>query len=212
MKLISWNVRHLNDHLDAFEFFVSDRRTDVFAFQELTERHIDVLRTMEGYELYLAEDFIERENVYYLGLPASLNESNHQVWPINRIRRVSGSLIGRRNAWVECLSPQSLTVLLDDPSITIAKVHLSAASSPIQRALHSGDIVLVDLSRKPPAPPGIFVLFDGMGIVAERLENISDNDPPKVRIISDNTFNSAYERTADEVNIIGRIRWFAREI
>jgi hypothetical protein len=33
-----------------------------------------------------------------------------------------------------------------------------------------------------------------------------------VRVISDNTFYSAYERTADEISIIGRIRWFAREI
>ena len=78
--------------------------------------------------------------------------------------------------------------------------------------LNSGDVVLVDLSRKSPTPPGIFVLFDGMGLVAKRLENIPNNDPPKVRVISDNTFYSPYERTADEVSIIGRIRWFAREI
>ena len=78
--------------------------------------------------------------------------------------------------------------------------------------LNSGDVVLVDLSRKSPTPPGIFVLFDGMGLVAKRLENIPNNDPPKVRVISDNTFYRPYERTADEVSIIGRIRWFAREI
>ena len=78
--------------------------------------------------------------------------------------------------------------------------------------LQSGDVVLVDLSRKSPTPPGIFVLFDGMGLVAKRLEHIPNNDPPKVRVISDNTFYSPYERSADEVSIIGRIRWFAREI
>lgn len=78
--------------------------------------------------------------------------------------------------------------------------------------LQSGDVVLVDLSRKSPTPPGIFVLSDGMGLVAKRLEHIPNNDPPKVRVISDNTFYSPYERSADEVSIIGRIRWFAREI
>lgn len=78
--------------------------------------------------------------------------------------------------------------------------------------LHSGDVVLVDLAKRSPTPPGIFVLFDGMGLVAKRLEHIPNNDPPKVRVISDNAFYSAYERTADEVSIIGRIRWFAREI
>ena len=78
--------------------------------------------------------------------------------------------------------------------------------------LHTGDVVLVDLARRKPTPPGIFVLFDGMGLVAKRLEHIPNHDPPKVRVISDNTFYSVYERTAEEINIVGRIRWFAREI
>ena len=78
--------------------------------------------------------------------------------------------------------------------------------------LHSGDVVLVDLSRRSPTPPGIFVLFDGMGLVAKRLEHIPNNDPPRVRVISDNTFYGPYERTAEEISIVGRIRWFARQL
>ena len=78
--------------------------------------------------------------------------------------------------------------------------------------LQDRDIVLVDTSRRSPTPPGIFVLHDGMGLVAKRLEHIPNSDPPRVRIISDNTFYSPYEGLADEVNIIGRIRWFAREM
>ena len=78
--------------------------------------------------------------------------------------------------------------------------------------LHSGDVVLVDMARRSPTPPGIFILFDGMGLVAKRLEYIPNNDLPKFRVISDNTFYSPYERTADEINIVGRIRWFAREL
>jgi phage repressor protein C with HTH and peptisase S24 domain len=78
--------------------------------------------------------------------------------------------------------------------------------------LHHGDVVLVDLARRAPTPPGIFVLHDGMGLVAKRLDHIPNTDPPRVRIISDNPLYSPYEGTAEEVNIIGRIRWFAREI
>jgi phage repressor protein C with HTH and peptisase S24 domain len=78
--------------------------------------------------------------------------------------------------------------------------------------LHHGDIVLVDLARRAPTPPGIFVLHDGMGLVAKRLDHIPNSEPPRVRIISDNPLYSPYEGTAEEVNIIGRIRWFAREI
>jgi phage repressor protein C with HTH and peptisase S24 domain len=32
------------------------------------------------------------------------------------------------------------------------------------------------------------------------------------RVISDNPLYAPYERSAEEVNIVGRIRWFAREI
>ena len=78
--------------------------------------------------------------------------------------------------------------------------------------LLDGDTVLVDMNQKSPLPPGIFVLHDGMGLVVKRLEHIPNSDPPAVRVISDNSLYSAYERTADEVNIIGRIRWFAREL
>jgi len=68
------------------------------------------------------------------------------------------------------------------------------------------------MTRRAPNPPGIFVLDDGMGLVAKRLEHIANSDPPAVRVISDNGFYSPYERTADEIHIVGRIRWFAREI
>ena len=48
--------------------------------------------------------------------------------------------------------------------------------------------------------------------VAKRLEHIPNSDPPRVRIISDNPLYKPYEGSGDEVNIIGRIRWFAREM
>jgi len=89
-------------------------------------------------------------------------------------------------------------------------VHVEGDS--MRPTLEDGDTVLVDMNQKSPVPPGIFVLHDGMGLVAKRLEHIPNSDPPAVRVISDNGLYSPYERTADEVNIIGRIRWFAREI
>jgi phage repressor protein C with HTH and peptisase S24 domain len=42
----------------------------------------------------------------------------------------------------------------------------------MMRSLHDGDIVLVDLGRRTTTPPGIFVLHDGMGLVAKRLEHV----------------------------------------
>ena len=53
-------------------------------------------------------------------------------------------------------------------------------------------------------PPGIFVLFDGLGLVAKWLEHVANSDPPTVRTISDNPVYAPHERSA-----VGRIRWFA---
>jgi phage repressor protein C with HTH and peptisase S24 domain len=78
--------------------------------------------------------------------------------------------------------------------------------------LLDGDTVLVDMTRRAPNPPGIFVLDDGLGLVAKRLEHVPNSDPPAVRIISDNPVYSPYERSGEEIKIVGRIRWFAREI
>lgn len=48
-----------------------------------------------------------------------------------------------------------------------------------------------------------FVLF-------ECLEHVANSEPPLVRLISDNRVYAPYGRLADEVTIIGRIRWFAK--
>lgn len=75
--------------------------------------------------------------------------------------------------------------------------------------LRSGDKVIVHIGRTEPSPPGIFILFDGIGLVAKRLEFMEGSDPPTVRISSSNTSYPPYERTVDEINIVGRIvgRW-----
>lgn len=82
----------------------------------------------------------------------------------------------------------------------------------MEPTLCAGDMILIDITKKSPTPPGIFVLFDGFGLVAKRLEFISNTNPPAIRILSDNPQYSAYERTIDELHIVGRVVWFAREL
>lgn len=89
---------------------------------------------------------------------------------------------------------------------------MTVEGDSMEPTLHDGDTVLVDMTRRAPNPSGIFVLDDGMGLVAKRLQHVPNSDPPAVRVISDNRHYPEYERTADEVHIVGRIRWFAREI
>ncbi|MFN4130042.1 MAG: hypothetical protein ACK4GC_09535 [Paracoccaceae bacterium] len=57
---------------------------------------------------------------------------------------------------------------------------------------------------------GICVLDDGVGLVAHRREHIPNGDPPAVRVISNNKLYPEHERTAEDIRVIGRIRWFAR--
>jgi transcriptional regulator with XRE-family HTH domain len=78
--------------------------------------------------------------------------------------------------------------------------------------LTSDDRVMVNTFDRVPSPGGVFALWDGLGLVVKRLEYIPNSDPTTVRIISDNAHHGTYERTLDEVNIIGRVIWFARRL
>lgn len=82
----------------------------------------------------------------------------------------------------------------------------------MEPTLYDGDIVLVDISRKHPTPPGIFMLFDGLGPVAKRLEFVTNSTPPSVHVLSDNARYSAYTRPLAELQIVGRIIWFGRKL
>ncbi len=77
--------------------------------------------------------------------------------------------------------------------------------------LLDGDVLLVDLTRNKPSPPGIFVLDDGVGLVVKRLE-LTGTEPMNLRILSDNTNYSAYERTIRDASIVGRVIWFSRKL
>jgi len=78
--------------------------------------------------------------------------------------------------------------------------------------LSTGDRILIDTSQRVPVPPGIFVIWDGMGLVAKRVEHVPHSDPPTVVIKSVNPEYQTYERDAEEVNIIGRVIWAAKRL
>ena len=61
-----------------------------------------------------------------------------------------------------------------------------------------------------PSPPGIFILNNGVGLVAKRIEIIPSTTPQMLRISLENSAYSSYQRRIDEVHIIGLVVWFAR--
>jgi hypothetical protein len=64
---------------------------------------------------------------------------------------------------------------------------------------------MLDYSQTRPSPPGIFILDDGVGLVAKRIEIIPSTTPQMLRISSENSAYSSYQRRIDEVHIIGRV-------
>lgn len=71
--------------------------------------------------------------------------------------------------------------------------------------LWSGQRVMVDIQDKTPSPPGIFVVFDGLGLVIKYIEVVANSEPIRVRISSAHLAFKPYERNLDEAYINGRV-------
>lgn len=78
--------------------------------------------------------------------------------------------------------------------------------------LEEGDTVMVDFAQTQPSPPGIFIIDDGVGLVAKRLDPIPNTNPQMLRLTSENSAYTNYHRRLDEVNIVGRVVWLARTL
>ena len=78
--------------------------------------------------------------------------------------------------------------------------------------LSSGDRIMIDVSRNLPSPPGIFVIWDGLGLVAKRIEHVPHSDPPRLVLKSLNPEYDSYERSAEEIRIVGRAVWVSRRL
>jgi len=78
--------------------------------------------------------------------------------------------------------------------------------------LFSGDRVMVNTGDRNPTPDGVFCLWDGFGVLVKRVQRIPNTDPPSLRISSDNESTQSFERTAEEVHIIGRVVCYLRRL
>ncbi|MFT8587083.1 S24 family peptidase [Acetobacter papayae] len=87
---------------------------------------------------------------------------------------------------------------------TLAIVRVAGDS--MEPDYQAGDRVLVDTAHRAPSPPGVYVLWDGFGLVLKRLELLPGmEEPRRVRIMSINPAYSTYELTLDEISINGRV-------
>ena len=56
-------------------------------------------------------------------------------------------------------------------------------------------------------PPGFFVIWDGMGLVAKRIEHVPQSDPSKLLLGSLNPAYDSHECLAEEIHVVGRAVW-----
>ena len=88
---------------------------------------------------------------------------------------------------------------------------ITVLGDSMEPTLLPGQRVLVDTTDRRPSPPGVFVVWDGLGLVVKRVQLLPHTDPPRVKITSDNQNYEPYERTLDEAYIQGRVigqwRW-----
>jgi len=82
----------------------------------------------------------------------------------------------------------------------------------MEPTLLNGDVALVDISKRVPNPPGIYILYDGHGLVAKRLESIKKSGESFIFITSDNKNYESYKCKLQDTNIIGKIVWFSRAV
>jgi phage repressor protein C with HTH and peptisase S24 domain len=68
-----------------------------------------------------------------------------------------------------------------------------------------GQRVFVDTADRLPSPPGVFVIWDGFGLVIKRCQMLPHSDPPRVRLQSSNPGYGTYEVSLDEAHINGRV-------
>ena len=79
---------------------------------------------------------------------------------------------------------------------------VSIDRDPMAKLLHSSDRVLVGASKRVSVPPGIFVMWDGMGTLAKRVEDIPNSGPTNLVIKSD---YQTCRRHAEDAQSSGRI-------
>ena len=106
--------------------------------------------------------------------------------------------------------PELLRRITSAPAASLQMISVSGDS--MMPTLADGDLVMIDTARKLPSPPGIFILDDGVGLVAKRVDTVPNTAPPMLRLSSDNPAYANYRRRLDEVHVIGRVIWFGRSL
>ena len=88
---------------------------------------------------------------------------------------------------------------------------LEIHSDNMAPTLSPGDRVIVNLESKPPSPPGIFIIWDGLNFAPYRLESKVGTSPLEVIVKSDKESHGTVVN-ADKISILGRVVWVGKRL
>ena len=89
---------------------------------------------------------------------------------------------------------------------------LRVQGDSMEPQLRQGDRLLVDVARRTPATGEMAVLWDGTGLVVKRVEIVSGDDPPRLRLSSANPAYPVYTCLAEEAHVVGKVLWTVRRV
>lgn len=140
LKVLCWNVLLGNEDVAGIAAVIEAEAPDICLFQELSERHLDMLRRIPDCHVSFAQDFLERGEASCLGIVSRQPFSDERIVDHNAGREVSESIAGRHFGWVENLQSQSVEIVFGDASIRVVNAHLPAAVGPSVRARALNDL------------------------------------------------------------------------
>lgn len=116
----------------------------------------------------------------------------------------AGQVIESEGKIGEWQFPRALVQMATNSPVERIKI-LAIVGDSMVPTYNPSEKVMVDTGDIRPSPPGIFVVWDGLGFVVKRVEFLAHSDPPRVKITSDNPKYAAYERVLGEAYIQGRV-------
>ena len=122
--------------------------------------------------------------------------------------RTAAEIEKARDKWVFHRSMLKQIYQGDPADLRLLKIR----GDSMEPVLSDGDAVMINIMDGITSPPGIFAIFDGVGIMVKRIEVIPDSDPILARISTANTQYSSYQRNLNDIRIIGRVIWFSRSL
>lgn len=132
------------------------------------------------------------------------NAVGHTALPEYDIRAAAGG--GALNDGEEVVdtwlfSPaQMLSMGLNSTSAGMIRI----VGDSMEPTLRSGSRVIIDRTDQDISTPGIFVVWDGAGLVIKRLERVFGSEPRKVKVKSDNPLHDEYLVHEEDLRVIGR--------